>query len=337
MRILITGAAGGIGSTLGCYLNSKGHDLTLVDNLNNGYLENLTVNNERFGEFNKIDILDTQLLVNLIRKKRIQIIIHLAAITALPECEKNPKLCFSVNVSGTASVLNAARNCGIKRVVFASTGAVYENNHYTESPFKEDLEVSPRLFYSLSKKLAEEICISYEKNYEMEIPILRFFNVFGPRQDIHRKSPPLINYLVREFEKGESPILHSDGNQARDYVHVDDVCKIIEICQYNPLAHNNIWNVSTKKLISVNRIVEIIKEALNSPIDASYREAAKLWDSYPELFQGAISLNKNIIEKETNKFALGDNQKAKDLLGWNPNENIEELIAKTALEIKKRG
>ena len=95
--------------------------------------------------------------------------------------------------------------------------------------------------------------------------------------------------------------------------------------------------VSTKKLISVNQIVEIIKEALNSPIDASYREAAKLWDSYPELFQGTISLNKNIIEKETNKFALGDNQKAKDLLGWNPNENIEELIAKTALEIKKRG
>ena len=104
-----------------------------------------------------------------------------------------------MNVNGTLNILNCARKWNVPHVIFASTSAVYENNK--ESIFSENLEINPRLLYSLSKKMGEEICESYRTNYDMKITTLRFFNVFGPRQDIHRKNPPLLNYLVREVKE----------------------------------------------------------------------------------------------------------------------------------------
>ena len=206
MKILLTGAAGGIGSTLGYYLSSKGHHLTLIDNLRNGYLENLSIDEKQFGQFYKLDICDPNIL-NLLDGDY-DCIIHLAAITALPDCETNAVDTMNINVSGTINILECARRWAVPHIIFASTSAVYENNK--EEVFTESLEINPRLWYSLSKKMAEEVCESYRTNYNMKITTLRFFNVFGPRQDIHRKNPPLLNYLVREIKKGNIPILHSD-------------------------------------------------------------------------------------------------------------------------------
>jgi UDP-glucose 4-epimerase len=333
MKILITGGAGGIGSTL-AYALSKAHQVTVVDSLRNGYIENLSINNKEFCKFFLLDI-RSNAFTEFVKNEKPDIIIHLAAITSLPDCESNINECIDINVTGTLNVLESARLNNIKRVIFASTSAVYENNQIDENNgFTEDLIVTPRLFYSLSKKLSEEICISYEKNYKMEIPILRLFNVFGPRQDIHRKSPPLLNYLVRELKNNKQPILHSNGEQKRDYIHINDVIEAFTICLTNPNAKNNIFNISSGNLLSVKDIVQYTKEALGINIDPIYRSAKMLWDDYPKLFEGKLSLDKNIVEKETNKFSLGNNSKAKRILNWNPNENLESLIKDTVKQIK---
>jgi len=328
MRILLTGAAGGIGSTLGYYLFKKGHQLTLVDNLRNGYEENLLIDGKPFGDFYNQDIRDPQLVDKLI--DLYDCIIHLAAITALPDCESNVSDTIHTNVAGTANIMECARRWNVPHVIFASTSAIYENNK--EQIFTENLNVDPRLWYSLSKKMAEEVCESYRINYGMSITTLRFFNVFGPRQDIHRKNPPLLNYLVREIKQGKQPILHSTGEQARDYIHVDDVVKLIDIClEKKP---DDTFNVCSGSLLSVNQIVKYVSEILNSSITPIYREASKLWDNYPDLFSGNYPLDKEIVAKETNKYSKGSYQKAKELLGWEPNTDLETLIKKVTMEMK---
>jgi len=328
MKILLTGAAGGIGSTLGYFLYKKGHSLTLIDNLRNGYLENLTIDGETFGKFYNLSICNKDL--DDLVTDNYDCIIHLAAITALPDCETNSFDTIDVNVSGTMNILNCARKWNVPHVIFASTSAIYENNK--EKVFTEDLNVNPRLWYSLSKKMAEEVCKSYRTNYDMNITTLRFFNVFGPRQDIHRKNPPLLNYLVREIKNGNSPMLHSDGEQKRDYIHVDDVVRLIDIClEKKP---DDTFNVCTGSLISVNEIVNFVLNVFNSNIQPQYRDASKLWDTYPELFKEPYPLNKDIVAKETNKYSRGSYQKAKELLGWEPNTNLEELFKKVVSEIK---
>jgi UDP-glucose 4-epimerase len=327
MKILLTGAAGGIGSTLGYYLYKKGHTLTLVDNLRNGYEENLIINGKSFGKFYNLSICNPDIVELL--KDDYDCIVHLAAITALPDCETNAVETINVNVSGTMNILECARMWNVPHVIFSSTSAVYENNK--EKLFTENLDINPRLWYSLSKKMAEEICESYRINYDMEITTLRFFNVFGPRQDIHRKHPPLINYIVKELRNNSSPILHSDGQQRRDYVHVDDVVRLINICLEQ--KSNDTFNVCSGTLISVNEIVNCIREIFESDIDPVYRDASKLWDNYPKLFDGPYSLSKEIVAKETNKYSRGSYEKAKQILNWEPDTDIKSLIKKVVEEI----
>ncbi len=336
MKILITGAAGGIGSTLCQDLNSLGHQLILVDNLRNGYLENLEQGGQIPGKFFKLDINSEEFYI-LVEKESPDVVVHLAAITSLPDCEVNYKECIRINVEGTAAVLGASRRSGVRKVIFASTSAVYENTNYSsEKGFSEEDQISPRLFYSLSKKMAEEICQSFSINYGMDITILRFFNVFGPRQDIHRTSPPLINYVVREFKRGNIPILHSDGNQSRDYVFSEDVSDLIQKCILTDLEGQKIFNVSTNKTISVREIVKSIKDSIPqaSSIEEEFRESHQLWDNYPSLYSGKYPLKKEIVSKETNKSSLGDNSLVKKTFNWNPRVNILELIKKVVLDIK---
>jgi nucleoside-diphosphate-sugar epimerase len=327
MKILITGAAGGIGSTLGYLLYKKGNDLILVDNLRNGYEETLIINGETFGRFYNLDI-NSDLFHELVDNEIPDAIVHLAAITSLPDCEVNYRECIRCNVEGTASVLGAARKSGIEKIIFASTSAVYENTHLSEGGFLESDAINPRLFYSLSKKMSEEICLSFSENYGMNITALRFFNVFGPRQDIHRKSPPLINYISRELSNNRSPILHSDGKQSRDYVYVNDVVDLIEKCLNRDHKGYATFNVSTGTSTSVQDILESVKSAidLENEINAVYRNPDRLWDSYRDLFDGKYSLKKSIVEKETLKKSLGNNNLSKKLLDWNPESKIGDLI-----------
>jgi len=332
MNILITGAAGGIGSTLTLMLRDKEYNISGLDNLNNGYIENLYENGKLIcNHFYEKDIRDVTSLEDIVRRENIECVIHLAAITALPSCEVDPCECINVNVAGTASVLNAARLSGA-RVIFASTSAIYENNTIDEAPFTEDIGVSPRLIYPLSKMMCENLINSYIKNYDLSVTTLRFFNVFGPRQDIYRKSPPLINYIVREVKKNIKLNFFSNGEQTRDYVHVNDVVTLIELCLNNKKSIGEIFNVCTSTGTSVKDIIYYAEEAFGKKIDYSFNEPKRFWENYDKLYHGANSLDEEVIKKEVNKYAIGSYEKAKKILKWQPNTDIKNLMINTMKE-----
>jgi nucleoside-diphosphate-sugar epimerase len=325
---MVTGAAGGIGSTVCNSLDFHGHKLTMIDNLEYGYIENIKYNRQ-YDNFYKYDI--RELNPNKFQPTiEYDAILHLAAITSLPECENNVQKTISVNLEGTANILEFARKRNIPYVFFTSTSAVYENNK--QDTLEESYPVSPRLWYSLSKKMSEDLCESYRNNYGMTITTARLFNVFGSKQDMYRKNPPLINYLVREFINNRQPILHSTGLQRRDYINIDDVIGFLNSCLVK--QPNMILNVCTGKTITVRDIVDIVRKTLNVKIEPIYRDATMLWDSYPELFSGNYSLSKDVVFSETNKVCRGSNLLAQQILGWKPSIEIDESIQQTVLKIK---
>ncbi len=329
MKILITGAAGQIGSGLARLLNEKGHDLTLVDNLRNGYLSNLKDDSDvPIAPFYQVDIATEDLFKYC--DGEYDVIIHLAAITSLPDCESNPLETIRINVSGTANVLEFARKNSVPHVVFASTSAVYENNDV--KVFTEDLEVNPRLYYSLSKKMAEELVHSYRENYGVKVTILRFFNVFGPDGDQTRPNPPLLNFVYRELNKGKAPVLSGDGEQVRDFIWVEDIVSMLELCMLK--QPNDVFNVCTGVAVSVNQISQWVAEALGKEhIGLEHKPAGDLWDRYPEMFEGDYPLSKELVAKETTRYSKGSYRKAERILGWKPNTDIESLVKKVTLQI----
>jgi UDP-glucose 4-epimerase len=329
MKLLITGAAGQIGSGLAKRLIRNGHDLVLVDNLRNGYSSNLRIDDEYVAPFYYLDILTPQFFE--LCAGDYDAVIHLAAITSLPDCESNPLETIMINVAGTAAVMEFARNNNIPHVIFASTSAVYENTD--AETFTEEMEINPRLYYSLSKKMAEEVVQSYRENYNSKATVLRFFNVFGPDGDSTRPNPPLLNFLVREFKKGVQPELSGDGEQVRDFIHVEDVVSMIELCLDK--RPDDVFNVCTGKVLSVNQVGQWVAEALGcEEIGLAHKPAKELWSRYPEMFEGNYPLSKEVVAKETTRWSKGSYQKAKEVLGWEPNTNLEELIKKVAKEVK---
>ncbi len=328
MKILITGAAGQIGSGLAKRICDK-HELTLVDNLRNGYVEHLKdAEGEFIAPFYDIDVATAEIYSC---SGSYDAIIHLAAISSLPDCETNPLETLHCNVAATANVLDFARKMNVPHVVFASTSAVYENND--TDVFTEDLEVSPRLYYSLSKKMCEDLIESYREHYGSKVTVLRFFNVFGPDGDQTRPNPPLLNFVYRELTKGKAPVLSGDGEQVRDFICIDDVVSMLDLClEKKP---NDVFNVCTGVAVSVNQISKWVAEALGKEdLGLDHKPAGELWDHYPDLFAGEYGLDKNIVGKETTRYSKGSYQKAKDLLGWEPNTDIESEVKRVTLQIK---
>ncbi len=328
MKILITGAAGQIGSGLAKRICDK-HELTLVDNLRNGYASHLKDDEGEFiAPFHNIDVATAEIYSC---SGSYDAIIHLAAISSLPDCETNPLQTLHCNVAATANVLDFARKMNVPHVIFASTSAIYENNDV--DVFTEDLEVSPRLYYSLSKKMCEDLIESYREHYGSKVTVLRFFNVFGPDGDQTRPNPPLLNFVYRELTKGKAPVLSGDGEQVRDFICIDDVVSMLDLClEKQP---NDVFNVCTGKAVSVNQISRWVAEALGKEdLGLDHKPAGELWDSYPDLFAGEYGLDKNIVGKETTRYSKGSYQKAKDLLGWEPNTDIESEVKRVTLQIK---
>jgi len=322
-KILITGCAGLIGSSLAQRLFKEGHELVLIDNLSYGYITNLIMDNRIPGEFYNLDIRSKEIFPLF---KGVDYVFHLAAISSLPECQSKPGEAISVNVGGTANILEASRRAGVKCVVFASTSAVYEKN--TKFPCKEEDEVSPDLIYSSSKHMAEKLCHSFAKSYGLKIVITRYYNVYGPNQDLKRKAPPFMGYAIGEALHKRAPVFHSDGEQKRDYVYLEDVNELNVLCMTHPKAAGNTFNVCSGKAYSVKEIYALIQKIVKGALNPTYRAANKLWEKYPELKEG-LAFNDEILEKEVNKFTLGSPVKTKKLLGWTAKIPLEKGLRET--------
>jgi nucleoside-diphosphate-sugar epimerase len=323
-KVVITGAAGFIGSRLAWRLHKEEYPLILIDDLSYGYETNLVVDDKNFASLIKKDIRSPDMAEYF---EDADTVFHLAAISALPVNQSEPAKAISINVEGVTNVLEAARVAGVRRVVFASTSAIYENN--TKFPCAESDPVSPRLIYSLSKWQGEKLCESYRILYGMEIAVTRYYNVYGPHQDIHRKSPPFVGYVIRELLKGCSPVLHSNGEQKRDYVFLEDVNALNIACMNHPNAAMETFNVASGAAYSVNEIYEIIAETIGTKIRPEFRSASRFWEKYPSLYEGKRPLSPHILEKEVDKFTLGDTKKASSVLGWTSSVSIRDGLRET--------
>lgn len=310
MRCAVTGAGGFIGWNLVHFLRGKDHEVLSID------ITHLPSQD--------ITACDLDLAF-----RKVDTVFHMAAISSLPECQSDPYKAFQVNVGGTARVLEAARWCNVRKVVFASTAAVYENS--PGSIYNEEKACEPDLIYAQTKLAAEELCLSYVRNYRMDITILRYFNVYGPGQNITRKSPPFTAYVIKELQAGRSPILHSNGLQRRDYVYVDDVNELNYICATHKDARGEIFNVSSGSDYSVRELYDLIAGALDrEDIKATYAPAQDFWKAYPRL----VGLEPSRLMQEVNKRCMGSTYKAKELLGWQAHTSIKDGIRKTVESYK---
>lgn len=337
MRYIITGGCGFIGSHLAEYLLQNYKDtnieIVIIDNFYSGIIDNLSASVQKQAQIINLDIRNSDV------GKYIQegdVIIHLAAISSLPECQSNPVEAFDINLNGTINILEIARKKNAKRVIFASTSAVYENN--IDFPCKEMDTVKPTLIYSLTKFAAEEVCLSYIKNYNLDIRIIRFFNIYGGNQDYRRISPPLTIYIINELMNNRRPVLHSDGTQKRDYLYVSDLLELVDKVIHTDFAsstHGQIYNACSGTVYSVAEIYETISKKLKESnfavgIEPIYNNPALFWHRYCNLMDGNNPMKKDVIVEEVSKYTLGSNELSSRVFDWHPRidmkTGLEEII-----------
>ena len=321
MKILITGAAGFIGSQLAYNLWKKGAELVLIDNFSYGKMDNLEFPDHSFAnEIIKMDIRDKEGIENILKSGDVDYIYNIAGIAPLPDCQLDPVEAISVNLTGLVNLLENGRKYGIKKLIQASTNAMYENE--TEFPTFENQFKQPTLIYPNTKYCAERFAQSYCDTYGMNVTCLRFANVYGPHIDCLRKQPPFVAYMIRELYYDRTPIFHSDGNQRRDYIYVDDLVRLAILVQ-NGEGFDCV-NVSSNTNYSVNEMYAIAKKIMGKDIKPTYASDAHYWEKYPGLYEGAYHIKDEILNHEINKYSLCDNSYAKEKYGWIPEIDMEE-------------
>jgi UDP-glucose 4-epimerase len=258
MRALVTGGAGFIASNLVDALLDRGDEVTVVDNLSTGRIENLAGARRRGIAFHEADITDAERLTTLVAGARPDIVFHLAAQIDVRKSIEDPAWDASVNVGGTINVLDAARRAGVKRVVNTSTGgAIYGDVDAIPTP--ETTPPRPMAAYGTSKLCAETYCGWYERLYGLSAVTLRYGNVYGPRQDPLGEAG-VIAIFCGKLMSGERPTIFGDGRQTRDYVFVADVVAANLAAASHPEAHG-VYNVGTGRERSVLEVLAALRRA----------------------------------------------------------------------------
>lgn len=261
-NILITGGLGFIGSHISNKLMNK-NEITIIDNLSTGklsYLEN--PQNENLKLIKKpLNDLD---LVTIL--KDIDYVFHLAAMVSVPLSVKNPITCNMENVTTTVNLLDACVKNDVKKVIFSSSSAIYGEN--LNMPLNENELPMPTSPYASSKASCELYLKSFNESYGLNYTSLRYFNVFGPKQDKDSHYAAVIPNFINALLKNKQPVIYGNGEQTRDFVYVKDVAKAnINACKSN---FNGIVNIASGKKITINQLYEIIKKILSSEINAKY-------------------------------------------------------------------
>lgn len=257
--ILVTGAAGFIGSSL--LREAADRSVTAVgfDNLSNGKARNIPLSNPRV-KFVEGDVRDAEAIRKAVADHRPSAIIHLAALVSVPRSIDDPDLNFSLNLDGTHQVLEAARIGGIKRVVFASSAAVYGNT--ATLPISEDSPTRPLSPYGAAKLAGENLLCAYANSYGISATALRFFNVFGPRQDPTSPYSGVISIFADRLAAGEPLTVYGDGRQTRDFVSVGDVARCLADAAEIVDPGFRVVNVCTGRATSVCELIDALGEVV---------------------------------------------------------------------------
>ena len=263
MNILVTGGAGFIGSHLVRHLLAKGEKVTALDNLSTGLAENLPSE----AKLVEMDILDEE-LPKVVAAGAFDAIVHLAAQTMVDTSIKNPLLDTRENLLGTVQVLEAARAANVKRVIFASTAAVYGDVKEDDLPVREAQPTLPLSFYGLSKLSVEKYLEMYEKLYGMEYVVLRFANVYGERQGDGGEGG-VISIFAKAVAEGRDITIYGDGEQTRDFVYAGDIAEGI-LAALRTEEVNAAYNLSTQTETSLRELVSLLAEIRGREIVPKY-------------------------------------------------------------------
>ncbi len=312
--ILITGGAGFIGSNLTEYFLGLDYKVVCLDNFSTGHRHNL----EEF-----LDNPDFKLIEGDIRNledcnlavEGADFVLHQAALGSVPRSIKDPITTNDVNVSGFLNMLTAARDAKVKRFVYAASSSTYGDSQGL--PKVEDVIGKPLSPYAITKYVNELYAEIFSKTYGLETIGLRYFNVFGRKQDPNGAYAAVIPKFVKQFMNHESPVINGDGNYSRDFTYIDNVIQMNELamtCQ-NQEAINTVYNTAFGDRNTLNDLVEYLKEYL-SQFDSKIKEVQVV---YGENRAGDIP------------HSLASIEKAKKMLGYNPKYSLQEGL-KEAVE-----
>jgi UDP-N-acetylglucosamine/UDP-N-acetyl-alpha-D-glucosaminouronate 4-epimerase len=268
-RMVVTGGAGFIGSNLAQHLAAKGHEVTIVDNFSTGRRGNLegwpeaVAANRRMAE---ADVNETDRMRELFRGARF--VFHQAAIPSVPRSIADPKVSHNANISGTLSVLIAARDAGVERVVVASSSSVYGDD--PGLPKVETRLGRPLSPYALGKLVCEHYCRLFTELYGLQTACLRYFNVFGPRQDPGSQYSAVIPRFTTRLLSGKPPIIFGDGEQTRDFTFVENVIDANWKAATHPGAVGDVFNIGCGHQTSLNQLVRHLNEILGSRIEPTH-------------------------------------------------------------------
>jgi UDP-glucose 4-epimerase len=265
IKVVITGGAGFIGSHLVEYWESRNAEVHVIDNLRSGNIKNI----EPFKNvtFHKVSITDREAVFDILENA--SYVHHLAAMISVPESIQKPIECVSININGLLNVLDAAAKHKVKKIVHSSSAAIYGEN--PESPKEISMLPKPKSPYGITKLDGEYYLQVYQENYALKGTALRYFNVFGPRQDPKSQYAAAIPIFISKAIKNEPIVIYGDGEQTRDFVYVKDVV------QANILAATNenitgVFNVGRGDAISINEIAKLIIKETNSNSKIIYEE-----------------------------------------------------------------
>jgi UDP-glucose 4-epimerase len=263
-RVLVTGGAGFIGSHLAEHL-SRENDVVVLDDLSTGseanvkgFVEDVT--------FVRGSILDVDVLEDAMDS--VAYVFHQAALPSIQRSIKEPERVLAVNTAGTLRVLEAARHAGVRKVVYASSSSVYGDT--PTLPKREDMPISPISPYGASKAAAEAYCEAYRGSMGLPTVSLRYFNVFGPRQDPESEYAAVIPKFIRLLQKGERPVIYGDGKQSRDFTYVENVVR------GNVLAAESetegIYNLACGERHDLHTLLEVLGELSGNPAEPVYED-----------------------------------------------------------------
>jgi UDP-glucose 4-epimerase len=303
VKSLVTGGAGFIGSHIVDTLLALGHDVAVVDNLVTGKRSNL---NPR-GRFYEVDIVDPALR-EVLTSERPEVVFHEAAQMSVKVSTDNPLYDARVNVLGLLNLLEGCVAAGVRKVVFASSGATYGNPSYL--PMDEDHPQLPESPYGITKFVAEHYLKYYALDRGLKYTALRYGNVYGPRQDSFGEAG-VIAIFVRHLLSGITPVIHWDGEQTRDYVYVADVARANLLAA--AAGDNRIYCIGTGAGTSVNRIYELLCKSVGVSVkpERAPRRPGDL------------------------RAAYFDIRRARDELGWEPTVGLRDGIARTVEALRQ--